>query len=198
MTKATNAKPKTKRGIERRAQILAAAEKVIGQQGFAAASIADITRAAQTALGTFYIYFSGKDEVFRELVQEMGHATRAQAAERVAGAKNRLESERAGLMAYLTVVRDRPMQYRIVEEARFVDPQAYREYYTEFGKAYADQLDQAVAKGEISPGDAEIRAWALMGVAKTLGERFVLWEDDVDLERVVDEAHKFICNGLAP
>lgn len=194
----TNAKPKTKRGIERRAKILAAAEQVIGEKGFSAASIADITRAAETALGTFYIYFSGKDEVFRELVQDMGHATRTQAAARVAGAADRLEAERAGLEAYLTVVRDRPMQYRIVEEARFVDPEAYRDYYTEFGKAYADQLDQAVENGEISPGDAEVRAWALMGIAKTLGERFVLWETEVDIDRVVSEAHKFICNGLAP
>lgn len=194
----TNAKPKTKRGMERRAKILAAAEQVIGEKGFTAASIADITRAADTALGTFYIYFSGKDEVFRELVQDMGHATRSQAAARVADVTNRLEAERAGLKAYLTVVRDRPMQYRIVEEARFVDPEAYREYYTEFGKAYAEQLDQAAEKGEISAGDAEIRAWALMGIAKTLGERFVLWEDEVDIDRVVDEAHDFICNGLAP
>ncbi|MBY6068521.1 TetR/AcrR family transcriptional regulator [Leisingera aquaemixtae] len=198
MTKPTSAKPKTKRGMERRAKILAAAEQVIGEKGFSAASIADITRAADTALGTFYIYFSGKDEVFRELVQDMGHATRSQAAERIAGAANRLEAERAGLEAYLTVVRDRPLQYRIVEEARFVDPEAYREYYTAFGKAYADQLDQAVEKGEISPGDAEVRAWALMGIAKTLGERFVLWEDEADIGRVVAEAHKFICNGLAP
>ncbi len=198
MTKLSTAKPKTKRGIERRAKILAAAEQVIGEKGFAAASIADITRAADTALGTFYIYFSGKDEVFRELVQDMGHATRSYAADQVAGAANRLDAERAGLKAYLIVVRDRPMQYRIVEEARFVDPDAYREYYTEFGKAYAEQLDQAVSKGEISAGDAEIRAWALMGIAKTLGERFVLWEEKADIDRVVAEAHAFICNGLAP
>ncbi|WP_417255127.1 TetR/AcrR family transcriptional regulator [Celeribacter sp.] len=199
MSKPTTAKPKTQRGMERRAQILAAAEKVIGEKGFSDASIVDITRAAQTALGTFYIYFSSKDEIFRELVHDMGHATRAQAKARIADAPDRLEAERAGLEAYLCVVRDRPMQYRIVEEARFVAPEAYREYYTEFGKAYAEQLQQAAQKGEISPGDAEVRAWALMGIAKTLGERFVLWEEEeADIERVVTEAHKFICEGLAP
>jgi len=198
MSKPTTAKPKTQRGMVRRAQILAAAEKVIGEKGFSDASIVDITRAAQTALGTFYIYFSSKDEIFRELVHDMGHATRAQAKARIADAPDRLEAERAGLEAYLCVVRDRPMQYRIVEEARFVAPEAYREYYTEFGKAYAEQLQQAAQKGEISPGDAEVRAWALMGIAKTLGERFVLWEEEVDIERVVTEAHKFICEGLAP
>jgi len=198
MTRQTGARPKTKRGIERRAKILAAAEQVIGEKGFNAATIADITRAAGTALGTFYIYFSGKDVLFRELVQDMGRATRSQAAERIAGAANRLEAERAGLEAYLTVVRDRPMQYRIVEEARFVDPDAYRDYYMAFGKVYAEQLEKAERRGEISAGDAEVRAWALMGIAKALGERFVLWEEEVDIERVVRETHAFICKGLAP
>ncbi len=198
MTKSSVSQPKTKRGIERRAKILAAAEQVIGEKGFAAASIVDITRAAETALGTFYIYFSSKEELFRELVEDMGRATRTQTTERIVDAPNRLEAERAGLEAYLRVVRDRPLQYRIVEEARFVDPEAYRTYYTEFGKAYADQLEHAVQKGEISQGDAEVRAWALMGIAKALGERYVLWDDDVDIDRVVAEAHELICNGLAP
>ena len=85
-----------------------------------------------------------------------------------------------------------------MEEARFVDPEAYRTYYTEFGKAYADQLEHAVQKGEISQGDAEVRAWALMGIAKALGERYVLWDENVDIDRVVAEAHELICNGLAP
>lgn len=198
MTKSPASKPKTKRGIERRAKILAAAEQVIGEKGFAAASIADITRAAETALGTFYIYFPSKEVLFRELVEEMGRATRTQTTERIANASNRLEAERVGLEAYLRVVRDRPLQYRIVEEARFVDPEAYRTYYTEFGEAYADQLAQAVDEGEISKGDAEVRAWALMGIAKALGERFVLWGDGSDIDRVVAEAHELICNGLAP
>lgn len=198
MKKPAAAKPKTKRGMERRAKILAAAEQVIGEKGYAAASIADITRAADTALGTFYIYFSGKDVLFRELVEDMGQATRSQAAERITKTSNRLEAERAGLEAYLKVIRDRPMQYHIVEEARFVDPEAYRTYYMDFGRAYTEQLELAAEKNEISPGAAEVRAWALMGIAKTLGERFVLWEDEVDIEAVVKEAHEFICNGLAP
>lgn len=198
MNKAAASLPKTKRGLERRAKILAAAEQVIGEKGYAAASIADITRAADTALGTFYIYFSGKDELFRELVQDMGQATRAHAAARIASASNRLEAERAGLESYLMVIRDRPMQYRIVEEARFVDPEIFHDYYTEFGRAYAEQLKQAADAGELSPGDAEVRAWALMGIAKTLGERFVLWEEDADLDRVVAEAHALICHGMAP
>lgn len=197
-------RPKTRRGRERREQLLRSAEEVFGQRGFAAASIADITRNADTALGTFYLYFAGKEAVFRDLVLEMGRLTRARVAGAIAGAHGRLEAERRGLEAFLRFVAERPSLYTIVEEARIVDPEAYRAYYSDFAEAYRSHLQEAQDRGEISPGDAEIRAWALMGMAKTLGERYALWRDEGadgaphDLSRVADEGFALIRHGLAP
>ena len=190
--------PKTKRGQARRLTILNAAEQVISQQGFSAATIADITRAADTALGTFYVYFSSKEEIFRELVLEMGRATRAKIAFATETAPDRIAAERAGLETFLRFVAERPSLYRVVEEARFVDPKAYRSYFNGFGDAYAKGLRAAAEKGEISQGDAEVRAWALMGMVKALGDRYVLWDDNPDIDWVVDEAHRLITHGLAP
>ena len=190
--------PKTKRGRSTRTAILAAAENVIGAHGFSAASIAEITREAGIAQGTFYIYFEGKEQVFRELVYEMGRLTRENLAEAVAGATDRLSAERRGVLAFLKFVRGRPSLYAIVEEARFVDLEAYRAYYTEFATAYAQNLKAAQARGEIRPGDADTRAWALMGMAKALGERFALWEPDAPLEPLVEDVLDMIEHGLAP
>src|SRR6056297_933503 len=190
--------PKTRRGVEPRERILRAAETVIGEKGYSAASIADITRTAETALGTFYIYFASKEDVFRELVLEMGQLTRAAVTRAAAGSPDRLEAERAGLRAFLRFVAERPSLYRIVEEARFADPDAYKAYFTSFADAYVAQLGEAAAAGQISAGDPEVRAWALMGIAKTLGERFVLWDETPDIEHVVDEAFALIRSGLAP
>lgn len=194
---APKTQPKTKRGIARREMILRAAEMVFGERGFAASTIADLAREANTALGTYYIYFDSKNAVFRELVLEMGVLTRRVMADAVEGAPNRLEAERLGLRAFLGFVAERPALYRIVEEARFVDPEAYRDYFTQFGAAYRDQLERAEAAGEIRKGDAEVRAWALMGVAKNLGDRFAL-NGGEDLDRIADEGFDLIKNGLAP
>jgi len=191
-------KPKTKRGKTRREQILRAAERVIGERGFADASIADITREAGTALGTFYIYFSSKEEIFRELVAEMGHMTRAVLAEATMPADSRLEAEYMGLKAFLRFVAEHPALYRIVEEARFVDPAAYKDYFTSFAEAYRRQLTRAAQSDTIRPGNAEVRAWALMGMAKTLGERYVLWGESDDLDRIADDAFDLIRHGLEP
>ncbi|KAJ55441.1 TetR family transcriptional regulator [Actibacterium mucosum KCTC 23349] len=190
--------PKTKRGQQTRAAILDAAERVIGAEGFSAASIAGITREAGIAQGTFYIYFESKEQVFRELVLEMGRLTRENLAAAVSGTNSRLEAERAGLLAFLNFVRGRPSLYSIVEEARFVDLEAYRAYFGAFAQAYAQNLDAASAKGQLRPGNTEIRAWALMGMAKTLGERFALWDPDSDLEGIVDDVLDMIEHGLAP
>lgn len=189
-------KPRTKRGEARRAQILQAAEKVFGTRGYADTSVADITRAAQTAQGTLYIYFKGKEEIFAELVEEMGHLTREVISQSVADAKTRLDAERRGLEAFLRFVAERPELYRIVEEAQFVDPDAYKAYFSGFARAYQQHLEWSVDAGQIRPGNCEIRAWALMGLAKTLGERFVLWDRTVPIEEVVAQAFDMIENGL--
>lgn len=188
--------PKTKRGKNRREKILRAAEKVFGTMGFADASITDITREADTAQGTLYIYFKGKEQVFSELVEEMGHLTREVIAQSVAGSSTRLEAEKRGLKAFLEFVRQRPELYTIVEEARFVDPAAYKSYFTNFAQAYQTGLEEAQALGEISKSDSEVRAWALMGIAKALGERYAVLDSSTDIDHVVDVAFDLIENGL--
>src|SRR5690606_15068818 len=101
MTHTTPAKgPKTARGDRTRNRLLAAAEVESGANGFHATSIGGITGRAKVALGTFYVYFDSKDEIFRDLVAHMGLATRHWIAERVAAAPDRLVAERLGLQAF--------------------------------------------------------------------------------------------------
>mgnify|MGYP002620629065 CR=1 FL=1 len=189
-------KPRTRRGRETLGAILRAAEEVIGAQGYSAASISDITRAAGIAQGTFYIYFDSKEHVFRELVAEMGRLTRKTLSEAVAGAPDRLSAERLGLRAFLEIAATRPTLYNIVEEARFVDPDSYNGYFTSFARGYARNLAAAAREGEIRPGNAEIRAWALMGMAVTLGERF--GHAEADRDAVVAEVFDMLERGLKP
>ena len=181
-----------------RSQLLQVGAELISTQGYNNTGIKAILDAAGVPKGSFYYYFASKEELFRELVQEMGHATRAQVAGAIAKAPDRLSAERAGLEAFLRFVAARPALHRIVEEARFADPEAYQDYFSGFAEGYATGLREAEARGEVSPGDAEVRAWALMGMAKALGDRFVLWDDAPDIEHVVEEAHRMICRGLAP
>ena len=192
----TSASPKTRRGEATRRAILKAAEAVIGARGFNDASIIDITREAGVAQGTFYIYFKSKDDIFAELVVEMGRLLRLALNEATVEARGRIAAEREGLRGFLTFVVAHPNLYRIIQEALFVDPDAYRTYFQSFADSYRDALGEAVASGEIRSGDPDIWAWALIGIARNLGERAVIWGDETPIDEVVDAAHDLIVHGL--
>ena len=57
------------RQAERKLQILDAALRVFGRDGFGAARTDEIAREAGTAKGTLYTYFSSKEEMFEEAVR---------------------------------------------------------------------------------------------------------------------------------
>jgi AcrR family transcriptional regulator len=190
--------PKTRRGERTRQKILTAAQREIGAKGFAEASISTITAEAAVGQGTFYLYFRSKEDVLRELVLRMGRRLRRHLTLAIASAPNRLEAERRGLRAFLEFVRANPDLYRVVAEAQFVDPAVFQRYYQDFAASYRAGLLSAEARGEIAPGDAEVRAWALMGISDMVGRRFALWEREMPLRRIAEAAHALILNGLAP
>ena len=194
--KAPANQPKTARGEATRNAILAAAERVIGSKGYNDASIGHITSEAGVAQGTFYIYFKTKEEVFSELVLEMGRLVRRTISEATQGVEDRLEAEKAGLQAFLEFVQAHPDLYRIVQEALFVDPDAYRAYYGAFAEGYRTGLTAAQADGQISAGDPDTRAWALMGIARALGEQLVVFNSQVPIPDLVESAYDLIENGL--
>jgi AcrR family transcriptional regulator len=190
--------PKTERGRRTLRRLLDAAGEEFGARGYHETAISHITQKAGVGLGTFYVYFKSKEEVFRALVADMGVHTRHALADAVKDAPNRLEAERLGIRAYLEFVRSHKSLYRIVMEAQFVAPEAYRDYYRVFSEAYRMQLAQAAKRGEISKGEDEVRVWALMGASTFLGLKFGVWEDGADVAAVSEAAADLMINGLAP
>jgi AcrR family transcriptional regulator len=122
--------PKTRRGRATREKLLHAAEAEFGERGFAEASIASITQRAGVALGTFYVYFESKEEIFRALVSYMGELTRQWIVERVAESPDRLTAERRGVEAFIGFVREHRNLYRVVSMAQFFAEDAFRDYYS--------------------------------------------------------------------
>jgi AcrR family transcriptional regulator len=188
---------RTSRGERTRKRILKSAEEAFGKLGFHGASIADITRGAGIAQGTFYIYFPNKEAALRELVQQLGNDLRKFVSRRVAGSRDRLEAEERGLRAFLDFVAENQNLYRILQDAFIVDESIYRDYYETFGAAYERLLRQAEGRGELCPGDSRVRAWALMGVGHFLGMRFALWDRDIPFDEVVATAADMVRGGLS-
>ena len=63
--------PRSRKGVETRARLLAAAKEIFEQDGFLDARISDIAERAGLSHGSFYHYFESKEEVFREVAAEV-------------------------------------------------------------------------------------------------------------------------------
>lgn len=72
---------RAERKAENRAKLLAAARQVFAEKGLGAATVRDVVRQTDLATGTFYNYFTGKDDVFRAVLEEFGARARALARE---------------------------------------------------------------------------------------------------------------------
>jgi AcrR family transcriptional regulator len=67
-------KPKhalTRKGAATRARLVDAAHAVFARSGFLETKITDITAAAGSANGTFYVYFDSKEEILKAVVDEV-------------------------------------------------------------------------------------------------------------------------------
>lgn len=189
--------PKTLRGRQTREKLLQAAEIEFGERGFYEAAISGITQRAGVALGTFYVYFDSKEEIFRALVEYMGQLTRSWIAERVAESPNRLTAERRGLEAFIDFVRGHGNLYRIVSEAQFVAEDAYRDYYGGFAAAYRDNLAHAGERGDIRDGDYDIWSWALIGMNVFIGMRYAAWDDQLSSADIAASIADLIGSGMS-
>jgi AcrR family transcriptional regulator len=187
----------TERGERTRARLLQAAEQVFTELGYHEASIVKIAEAAGVANGTFYLYFSGKQGIFDELVEDLNSRVRHAMAEAAAGAQTRAEAERLGFEAFFRFTAEHPGLYRVIRQAEFVSPGALRLHYGRIVEGYARGLGEAMERGEIASGDPEVLAWALMGAGELIGLRWILWGDTEEVPpHVFEEAMGFLLRGL--
>ncbi|HEX9038855.1 MAG TPA: TetR/AcrR family transcriptional regulator [Ktedonobacterales bacterium] len=170
--------PVTPRGEETRRRLLDAAEEVFGEMGYYEASVAEITRRAGVAQGTFYIYFHSKRETFVELVEDIGERLRTATTAAIQETSDRIEAERNGFEAFFRFVYAHRRIYRIVEEAGRVAPEAAHEYYRRISVGYERGLAAAMNAGQINNGNVEGLAYALMGIGHFLALRWIIWPSE--------------------
>ena len=72
MPRKSNPHPRTKPPEQRRADLMDAASHLFLSRGIAATSVEQITERAAVAKGTFYLYFSSKEDVLAALAERYG------------------------------------------------------------------------------------------------------------------------------
>ena len=152
-----------------RQQLLVAARDAFEELGYRATTVAEIVSRAATARGTFYLYFRNKEEVFHELMVELGEVLRIEARPPVLP-ESRAELVELATRRYLEAFSRRRGMWRAELEAfgghRDVE-QHWLELREEFIERIARDLERWRRRGEVRADvDVPVTAEALAAMVE--------------------------------
>ena len=178
--------PKSQLGFQKMNTLVTAAEELFTNIGFYETSISDICKKAHTAVGTFYIYFDTKTDVYRYIVEKYKKDIRQKLSESIANCTTRYEKEREGIRCFVKYALLRPTVYNIIWGSLSIDKQIFIDYYSSFAKSYAKGLSKS--DEEIRLSDLESVSYILMGISSFLGLH-AIFEDksEAEIDRIIDE-----------
>src|SRR6201984_1756203 len=159
--------PATERGLRTRAALVAAARKVFERAGYLNARLIDITQAAKCSAGTFYTYFSGKEEVFAAVLEIAQEDMLHPGMPHVAGDDDPAAVIEASNRAYLQAYQRNSKLMGLLEQVANIDPE-FRELRTSRSNAFvrrnARSIEKLQAKGQAEPDlDPLLASGALSG-----------------------------------
>ena len=179
--------PKTKHGMEKFQLLLETAERLFSQTSFFEVSVSDICKEAHTAVGTFYIYFDSKTDVYRYLVEHYRQQIKRLLAQAIAGCATRAEMEREGIKCFVKYAVENPNVYNIIWGSLAVEKEMFENYYISFAESYARALTRA--QDELKVEDVTTMAYMLMGITNFLGLRAMFEQmTPQQIDEVVDRA----------
>jgi AcrR family transcriptional regulator len=184
----------------RRALVQAAAE-IVGERGYEATSIAKITERAGLAHGTFYRYFESRQDLFDQLLPDIGDELIDFLKGRASGASNLMDVEERGLRGFFDFLLENPGFYRLLNEAEVAAPSAFEHHISNLGAHYVAALERSRTRGELlgfEPHELEVLAFVLMAARFYIYLRFAKTPAGPQPipDWVVDTYMKFIAHGL--
>ncbi len=199
---ATRKLSRAERNEETRAKLFAAAAKIVGDYGYAEASIARITAEAGVAQGTFYNHFSNRQELLDRLLPTIGEDMLAFIEARVPASASEAEKDIARCAAFFDFLQLCPEYLRILNEAEFFAPTAYQELMTTLSRGYLRVLQRARRRGALLPysdEELEVIVQTLLGARAYLSRRFAYSEHGVVRaipEQVITAYARLVTEGV--
>jgi AcrR family transcriptional regulator len=175
------------RGQRTLRRLLDAGVEVFAKRGYHAARVDDIVKVARTSHGTFYLYFSNKEDLFRALAEEV--AGEMQVLAESLGPLGPSPADRAELRAWIEQFADLYGRYgpvvRAWTEAEISSDDFGRlgnDVLAGFARVLTDRIREAAPAGV----DPQIAALALVAMLERLNYYVLSAQVAVDRDRMVD------------
>ncbi len=161
----------------RRHEILTAAIKVFGKQGFNDTCVDDIAAAAKIAKGTLYLYFKSKEDIYVTAVHQAVTELQRLSAERTRSASGVRERLAIAIEVRMSFWTGQLGIYRLLLTVG--REQRHRRQTNDLLRAghaaFFDILTQATAAGELpsaaTPHTLSTAAWAILDMVRGCNER---------------------------
>ena len=198
-TKATKKLTRSERNLQVKQALFDAAARIVGEMGYAEASVARITDLAGVAQGTFYNHYPSRQALLDSLLPEMGQEMARFIQERTEAIQPEAAREVARFRAFFDYLQENPGFLRILNEAEFAAPDAYRQHIENMAAPFQRILRRARDRGEVcdySDPEIEVIVHILMGARSYLSQRY---GSDHPVESHVLSAYaKLLGSGLFP
>lgn len=185
-----------------RRALLEAAVEVVGEEGYAVATVAKMTQRASIANGTFYNYFKNQQDIFDQLLPFLGERLIAHIKAKIDSGLTGAARERARFLAYFDFCRRNPGFLRILNEAEVFAPTAYHRHVRDLYEGYLRSLSRSAERGEITQySNVELgpMVFMLMGMRSYLTMLYqygYIERSNISVEALADIYVKFVTQGL--
>lgn len=185
-----------------RRALMEAAIAVVGEEGYAEATVAKMTQRAKIANGTFYNYFKNQQDIFEQLLPFLGDRLVAHVQAKLEPTLTGAARERARFVAYFDFCRRNPGFLRILNEAEIFAPTAYHRHVIAMYEGYLKSLGRAVQRDEITaytPEELAPIVFMLMGIRSYMTMLYQYKYVDrtaFSVEALADVYEKFVRTGL--
>jgi AcrR family transcriptional regulator len=192
--------PRTARGARTRAALIAAARTVFERDGYLNARLTDITAQARCSTGSFYTYFTNKEEVFAAVLEEAQEEMLHPHVREVTDAEDPIAVIEAANRHYLEAYERNAALMRLLDQVATIDDDV-RELRRRRGALFAERNARSIrdlqARGLADPElDPLLAARALSSmVGRTANAVYVLG-DHVDREVLVATLTRLWANAL--
>lgn len=150
-----------------RERMLRAAAEIFAERGYQAASVGAITTRADTAHGTFYLYFRNKEDAFAQVFATIGEQIRERSREGLSD--DRYQGVVGVIRGLLSVFHEHAGVIRAMVEGMMASPQVeqlWREMRADFAGRLAHHLEHERANGVVRNLEPEAAAQALASMAE--------------------------------
>ena len=192
--------PRTARGVRTRAALVAAARRVFERDGYLNTRLTDITAEASCSTGSFYTYFTNKEEIFAAVLEEAQEEMLHPHVREVLDTEDPVAVIEASNRHYLEAYERNAALMRLLEQVATIDDDV-REFRRRRADLFAqrnarsirDLQERGLADPTLDPTVAS-RALSSM-VSRTAYTAYVLG-DDVDREQLVQTLTRLWANAL--